>query len=141
MKRLAALALLILLGIVTDQPEVAQAACQTQSVSVLGSHVTYENSCTENDEEIIVTGDLSVYDVCSIVSTTGAVDLLVSLDGEVTYTTVAMSFLDKGAVDTVPVNVTAAGTLYAFPVVFTHLKVLQNGATDAAVILRCSDLY
>lgn len=118
-------------------PQQAQAACTTQVVESLGTHIRYSGSCANDNEVLITTGDMSQYEACSLVSTTGAVDVLISLDGT-NYTTAAESLIDLGATDTAPVVVTAALRHYAFPLVgVARVRILQNGATAAAAFINC----
>lgn len=118
-------------------PSESQAACAAQSVSQLGTHIQYTGSCSEDDEVLIQTGDMSRYSECSVISTAGAVEVYVSIDGA-NYTTAPVSLIDLGATDTAPVLVTAALRYYAFPVVAVKLiRVVENGTTDAAASLTC----
>ena len=127
-------------------PFEAQAACTDvaaggevwSAVTNSGTHVQFSGSCSEDNEVLIETGDVSRYTECSIMSTTGAVDVLVSIDGT-TYGTAHVSLIDLGATDTAPVLVTAALRYYAFPLVggVRRVRVIENGATDAAATLSC----
>lgn len=118
-------------------PQSSEAACSAQTVQQLGDHVRYTGDCENDNEVLITTGDVSQYEACMLVSTTGAVDVAVSLDGT-TYTTAPVSLIDMGSTSTAPVIVTAALRLYAFPLVgVASIRVLQNGATDAAAQLTC----
>lgn len=127
-------------------PGESQAACTDvagsgtnvwATVNELGDRILFTGACTEDDEILIQTNDISRYSECSLMSTTGAVDVMVSLDGT-TYTTTTLSLIDFGASDTAPVKVTAALRMYAFPIVaFRIIRVMENGATDAAAHLAC----
>lgn len=117
-------------------PKEAHATCTTQVVTQLGNFVQYTGSCTDDNEVIITTADLSQYDACSLVSLTGAVDVFTSLNGT-DYITAPRSLQDFGAADNNPVLVTAALREYGFVGKWRRLQILQNGATDAEVVLNC----
>ena len=89
-----------------------------------------------NDNDVLVTAEVSQYDACTIMSTTGAVDVFVSLDGT-NYATSALSLQDMGATSTDPVLVTAANRVYGFVVKARGIRVLQNGATAANASMNC----
>jgi hypothetical protein len=115
----------------------AQATCTTQTSRDLGSDsVQYLGSCTDDNEVLVTTGDLTRYDKCTIMSLAGAVDVFTSLDGT-TYATAARSMQDFGAVDTVPVLVTAALREYGIVGKWIRIRILQNGATGASVVINC----
>ena len=114
----------------------AEAACSTQTVSANSNSIIYTGDCENDDEVLFTTGDMTQYDACVLMSTTGAVDVVVSIDGT-NYSTAPLSLNDLGATSTAPVIVTAALRVYAFPAKFARIRVLQNGATDAAASLRC----
>lgn len=124
----------VLFGLV---PREAEAACADQSVSQLGNYIQYSGSCTEDDEVLVTTGAMGAYDACIIMSTTGAVEVFITLAGTSTYSTSPLSLQDFGAADTVPVLLTAALRVYGFVGKFDRIKVVQNGATDAAVVMNC----
>jgi len=67
--------------------------------------------------------------VYCLMSTAGAMDVVVSLDGT-NFTTAPLSLTDMGATDNLPVLVTVANRLYQFTVPGAQaIKVLQNGGT------------
>src|ERR1044071_7369049 len=92
----------------------------------LGNVERYTNTTTDDDEVLFATGDVSRHNVFMLMSTTGAVDVLVSLDGT-NFSTAPLSLVDQGATDAAPVIVTAAGRVYGFRGKFRKIKVLQNG--------------
>lgn len=100
------------------------------------NYAIYTGNCTDDNEVLIQTGDSLTYDACFLMSTTGAVDVFVALDGT-NYATDPLSLTDNGAADTNPVIVTAALRIYSFATKFWKIRVLQNGATDAAASLVC----
>jgi hypothetical protein len=71
---------------------------------------------------------MATYDTCELMSTAGAMDVVVSLDGT-NFTTAALSLADLGAITSDPVVVTAANRLYGFRGKFAAIQVRQNGAT------------
>ena len=115
----------------------SEAACSSQSIDRQDNYVVYTGDCTDDNETLIVASVID-YEACFIFSTTGAVDVFVSLDGS-NYTTAALSLRDLGATNTNPVLVTAAGRLYGFAAKFRRVRILENGATDAAASLLCFD--
>lgn len=106
------------------------------AVEDLGTHIRYYGSGANDNDVLFTTGDISRYDACTIMSTTGAVDVFVSLDGT-NYATSALSLQDMGATSTDPVLVTAADRVYGFVVKARRIQVLQNGATAAAASMLC----
>ncbi len=97
------------------------------------------SSTADNEVSIQATG-IGEYNTFMLMSTAGAMDVLVSLDGT-NYATAALSLTDLGAADTLPVLVTVAGRVYGFRGSFAGVKVLQNGATGVtAPVLVCSRL-
>lgn len=113
----------------------ANATCTTQTVNKQSDYVIYSGSCTA-DNEILIIASVAEYDACRIISSTGAVDIAVSLDGS-NYTTAPLSLNDEGATDTSPVIVTVALRSYSFAARFARVKIQENGATDAAAAMLC----
>ena len=122
----------------------AQAACTDGDgdgdngtrVNVGGGFVLYTGDCTENDEVLIQTDSLTGYHACFLMSSAGAVDVFVTLNGS-NYSTAAFSLEDKGATDGTDAVVTTAGTVYGFATWFLGVRIVQNGATDATAALLC----
>jgi len=112
------------------------AATANAAVEDLGTHVRYYGTGANDNDVLFTTGDISRYDACTIMSTTGAVDVFVSLDGT-NYATAALSLQDMGSTATTPVVVTSALRVYGFVVKARNIKVLQNGATGAAASMNC----
>lgn len=94
-----------------------------------------------NDNDVVLeTDDVSRYSAFMLMTTAGAVDVFVSLDGT-NFATAALSLVDMGAVTTTPVIVTAAARIYGFRGIFKKIRVLQNGATAVANLsLNASDV-
>jgi hypothetical protein len=101
-----------------------------------GTHVRYFGTGTSDNDVLFTTGDMGRYDACTIMSTDGAVDVFISLDGT-NYATSALSLQDMGATSTDPVLVTAADRVYGFVVKARRIRVLQNGATAASASMLC----
>lgn len=111
----------------------------TQTIADNTNVVSYTNTSTDDNEEVIVTADVSKHDTFMLLSTAGVVDVLVSLDGT-NFSTAPIALQDMGASTLDPVLVTVAGRVYGFRGKFRKIKVLQNGATDAAVTLLCGKM-
>lgn len=108
------------------------------SVSHEGHSVLYTGTGTNDNDVIFTTGDVSAFNEFTLMSTAGAMDVLVSVDGT-NFTTAPLSLADLGATTTAPVLVTAANRAYAFAGTFAKIRVLQNGATAVtAGVLRCA---
>lgn len=91
-----------------------------------------------NDNDVIITFDDVVEgaDTFLLMSTSGAMDVFVSLDGT-NFTTAPLSLTDMGATTSDPVLVTVANRCYGFRGKYKSIKVLQNGATAVAnAVLR-----
>lgn len=88
----------------------------------------YTGAGTNDNDVVIQTNDVQRYSAFMLMSTAGAMDVFVSLDGT-NYATAPLSLMDVGAVILDPVVVTAANRIYGFRGVFKYLRVLQNGAT------------
>lgn len=105
-------------------------------VEDLGTHIRYSGSGANDNDLLFTTNDLSRFDACVLMSTTGAVDVEVTLDGS-NWSTAPLSLQDFGATDTAPVLVTAALRVYAFVGKYRKVRIRQNGATAAAASLNC----
>jgi hypothetical protein len=112
------------------------AATANAAVEDLGTHIRYYGTGANDNDILFTTGDMSRYDACTIMSTTGAVDVFISLDGT-NYATTALSLQDLGATTTDPVLVTAALRVYGFVVKARRIVVRQNGATGANASMLC----
>lgn len=93
-----------------------------------------------SDNDVLFTvSDARQYDAFILMSSAGAVDIQVTLDGT-NWSTAPLSMTDMGAVTTDPVLVTAANRVYGLRGLFRGLRVLQNGATAATAALMCGNL-
>ncbi|HEX9660267.1 MAG TPA: hypothetical protein VGA18_08195 [Rhodothermales bacterium] len=99
-----------------------------------GHLLDFSGGGDNDNDELFTTSDISSCDAFMLMSSAGAVDVLVSLDG-VNFSTAPLSLQDFGAVDTTPVLVTAAGRVYGFAGKFRKIRALQNGATAAQATL------
>jgi hypothetical protein len=80
---------------------------------------------------VIQTKDSMRYDQHQLMSTAGAMQVFVSLDGT-NFTTAPLSLIDQGAITSAPVLATVAGRLYGFVGYFAAIQVQQVGATAVA---------
>ena len=101
------------------------------AVEVSSNHTKYTGSGANDNDVTIQTDSVDQFDAFCLMSTTGALDVFVSLDGT-NYATAAMSLQDFGATNTDPVLVTAANRVYCFVGKYKKLRVLQNGAVATA---------
>lgn len=81
-----------------------------------------------NDNDVILTHDPGDADTFHLMSTQGAMDVFVSLDGT-NYTSAPLAISDQGATSNDPVLVTVANRLYGFRGKYRKIQVRQNGAT------------
>lgn len=102
----------------------------------LGTYVRFTGTGTNDNDVLFTTSDMDRWDACLLMSSVGAVDVLVSLDGSA-YSTAPLSMQDFGATDMNPVLVTTSGRVYGFVGKFKYIKVLQNGATAATAAMNC----
>lgn len=103
-----------------------------------GVIMQYRGTGTADNEVVIQTNDVLQYSEFTLMTTGGAVDVFVSLDGT-NYATAALSLIDCGATVTDPVVVTAANRVYQFFGAFAAVRVLQNGATPVTgATLNCA---
>ena len=107
--------------------------------SILGNWMRYSGGLGENDNDVVVqTSNVAMYDTFLLMSTAGAMDVVVSLDGT-NYCTAPLSLADLGATALDPVVVTVANRVYGFRGCFDLIRVLQNGATPPEdVVLICA---
>ena len=83
-----------------------------------------------NDNDVVIDfdGTIDDFDTYQLMSTAGAMDVFVSLDGT-NYSTAPLALSDLGAVSSDPVVVTAANRVYGFRGKYRAVRVRQNGAT------------
>lgn len=93
-----------------------------------------------SDNDVLLTvEDAREYDTFVLMSTAGAVDVQITLDGS-NWSSAALSLTDMGATTTDPVIVTVADRVYGFRGIFRGVRVLQNGSTAASASLMCGNL-
>lgn len=114
----------------------SQAACAVTTVEDRGADATYVGSCTEDDEDLILTTDSRDHDACLLMSITGSVDVRTSADGT-NYSSAALSLNDYGATDGTKALATTAGRWYGFVSKFRSIRVEQVGSTDAEAVMVC----
>lgn len=97
----------------------------------------YTGSGTNDNDLLFTTRNVQAHGSFTLMSTAGAVDVEVTLDGT-TWSTTALSLEDLGATaNTTYVVVTAALRVYQFRGKFTQVRVRQNGGTAATAHLLC----
>ena len=101
-----------------------------------GVATRYSGTGTNDNDLLFTTDDVVHYSAFMLMSTAGAVDVEVSLDGSA-FSTAPLSLQDFGAVITDPVLVTVAGRVYGFAGKYKAIRVRQNGATASAASLMC----
>lgn len=84
-----------------------------------------------NDNDIVIdfggaNDTIDDFDTYQLMSTTGAMDVFVSLDGT-NYSTAPLALSDLGAVSSDPVIVTVANRVYGFRGKYRAVRVRQNG--------------
>ena len=103
-----------------------------------GNVLVYSGGISTDDDEVVVqSGSVIHYNTFIILSSAGAMDVLVTLDGTY-YATAALSLTDMGAAASAPVIASVAGRVYGFKGYFAAVRVLQKGGTDTAdVSMTC----
>jgi len=99
----------------------------------------YSGGLGVNDNDVVVQADdVSMFRRFFLMTSAGAADLTVSLDGT-NYSTAPLSMNDLGSTSfATAVIVTVANRVYSFSGCFQSVRVLQNGATAIAdVTLIC----
>lgn len=111
----------------------------SQTLNPLPGQRVYVSGSGSNDNDVVIDAlDVREFDTFTLMSTGGAMDVEVSLDGS-NYTTAPLCLADLGAQDLAPVLQTVAGRLYGFRGRFKHVRVRQNGVTAVAnASLFCS---
>lgn len=118
------------------------AAVAAHAAYVLYDRFVHYSGAGVSDDDVLfeteLTGPASIanYDKCQLMSSTGSVEVLVSLDG-ITYATAPLSLQDQSADSSDPVLATTPGGIYGFVVKARRLKVVQAGATAAAAVMNC----
>ena len=97
-----------------------------------GNVLVYSGGISTDDTEVVIqSGSVIHFNTFIILSTAGAMDVTVSLDGT-NYSTARLSLTDMGAAASAPVIVSVAGRVYGFKGYFAYVRVIQKGGTDTA---------
>ena len=105
----------------------------------LGSQVIYSGVAGVNDDDIVIeTGDVLLYDAFLLSNAAGAVDVEVN-DGTRWLTAGVHTVTDLGVVPRAEVAKTVALKPYSFSGRFYKIRIRQNGATAATdAVLMCA---
>ncbi len=103
-----------------------------------GNVLVWSGGDSDDDNDVVVqTNSIIHYNTFLLMSTTGVLDVTVTLDGT-NYSTAPLSLTDLGAATAAPVLVTVANRIYGFKGYFMKLRVLQaSGVDTTAVTLVC----
>jgi hypothetical protein len=105
--------------------------------AVQGKTELYKGTGAADNDLLFTTANVQIYGSYTLMSTAGAVDVEVTLDGA-TWSTAALALEDAGsATNTTYVLVTTALRVYRFRGKYTQVRVRQNGATAATAHLLC----
>lgn len=97
----------------------------------------YTGTGTNDNDVLFTTRNVQQHTYFTLMSTAGAVDVDVSIDGT-NFSTAALALEDAGATaNATYVVVTAANRVYKFRGPFTRIRVVQNGGTATAASLLC----
>jgi hypothetical protein len=98
---------------------------------------TYKGSGTNTGDTLFTTANVHQHELFTLMSSAGAVDVWVTLDG-VNFSTAALALEDQSATaNSTYVLVTTAGHVYKFWGKYLQIRVKQNGATAATATLIC----
>lgn len=97
----------------------------------------FSGTGTNANDVLLTTPNVQQHEMFTLMSTTGAVQVLASIDGT-NFATAPLALEDAGATaNSTYVLVTAAARVYKFWGKFTRLRVTQNGATASSASLIC----
>lgn len=98
----------------------------------------YYTGTGANDNDVLfTTASVENHSLFTLMSSAGAVDVVVSLDGT-NFSSVALAMEDQGATaNGTYAVVTVAGRVYKWQGKYRQIRVLQNGATAATATLVC----
>lgn len=92
---------------------------------------------TNDNDLLFTTSNIEQHDTFQLMSTAGAVDVEVTLDGE-NWSTAPLALEDQGATASATyVLVTVAARMYRFRGKYRQVRVRQNGGTATAATLLC----
>ena len=97
---------------------------------------------TADADVVCQTGSVIHFNTFLLMSTAGAMDVTVTLDGT-NYNVARLSLTDMGAAASAPVIVSVANRVYGFKGYFMKIRLLEKGTTDLAdAVLVCGrDLF
>lgn len=81
-----------------------------------------------DDGDVLIELDVGSSNTFHLLSTAGAMEVFVSLDGT-NYSTAPLGLTDQGATTSDPVLATVANRVYGFRGVYRKVRVVQTGAT------------
>jgi hypothetical protein len=110
---------------------------EARSYSVDG-YESFSGTGAGDDDLLFTAPDVRAYGTFILMSSAGAVDVEVTLDGT-NWSTAPLSLTDLGAEVLTPVLVTVAGRVYGFRGKFRGVRVRQNGGTAATACLTCGN--
>lgn len=97
----------------------------------------YTGTGVSANDILFTTANVEQHELFTLMSTTGAVQVLASVDG-INFATAPLALEDAGATaNGTYVLLTAAARVYKFWGKFTRLRVTQNGGTASAASLKC----
>lgn len=97
----------------------------------------YVTGAGVNANDVLFTFGTEKFNLFTLMSTAGAVQVLVSLDGT-NFSTAPLALEDQGATAvTTYVLLTAPNRVYKFSGKYRVIRVTQNGATATAATLMC----
>lgn len=98
---------------------------------------TFKGVGANANDVLFTTGNIQHHEMFTLMSVTGAVQVLASVDGT-NFATAPLALEDAGATaNSTYVLVAAAARIYKFWGKFTALRVTQNGGTASAATLIC----
>ena len=111
----------------------------TRNFTSMRKVAEFSGTGTNDDDVLLTVEDAREFDTFILMSTDGAVDVQVTLDGT-NWSTAPLSLTDMGATTSDPVIVTVADRVYGFRGVVRGVRVLQNGATATVASLMCGNI-
>lgn len=97
----------------------------------------YTGTGANANDVLFTTANVQHHESFTLMSTTGVVQVLASVDG-INFATAPLALEDAGATaNTTYVLLTVAARIYKFTGKFTRLRVTQNGAAASAASLIC----
>lgn len=110
----------------------------TRNFTSMRKVAEFSGTAASDNDLLFTVNDAREHDAFILMSTDGAVDVEVTLDGT-NWSTAPLSLADMGAITTDPVLVTAADRVYGFRGIFRGVRVRANGGA-ATASLMCGNL-